>query len=160
GHIFVGEVRAGKLKRFSRLGLVFVDLPRVLIVTASLELFDAVFIQFFIGLARAVVIGCHLCLLGLEKPKSSSDSVEVISHESSDIRAISALARYNAITCRKFPFHGGCMRHLPVAFAGVVVNVKSLPSLGSTGRLTQGWTAWLLEVRTAARLTFIPADRR
>src|SRR4029453_5615931 len=76
------------------------------------------------------------------------------------MRAMYARARYNAITCRKFPLHGGCVRHLPIAFADVMVDVKSLPSQGSTGRLTQGWTARFPEVRTAARLTFIPADGR
>jgi hypothetical protein len=66
----MGKVGAGKLKRLRRLGLVFVYLSGVLIVTASLELFNAVFIQFFIGLARGVVIGRHLCLPGPEKPRS------------------------------------------------------------------------------------------
>src|SRR4029450_3991825 len=160
GQLFVRQVRARKLECFRGLRLVFVDLPRVLIVAASLELFDAVFVQFFIGLARGVVIGRHLCLPGLEKPRSSSDSCAVISHESTDTRAMYARARYNAITCRKFPLHGGCGRHLPIAFAGVVVDVKSLPSQGSTGCLTQGWTARFPEVRTAARLTFIPAHGR
>ena len=70
GQFLVREIRAGKLKCFRRFGLVFVDLPGVLIVAASLELFDAVFVQFFIGLARGVVIGRHLCLPGPEKPRS------------------------------------------------------------------------------------------
>jgi hypothetical protein len=69
GQLLVREVCAWKLKCFCRLRLVFVNLPRVLIVTASLELFDAVFVQFFVGLARGVVIGRHLCLPGPEKPK-------------------------------------------------------------------------------------------
>src|SRR5215208_6396424 len=68
GELLVGEIRAWKLEGFGRLGLVFVNLAGVLVVTASLELFDAVFIQFFVGLARGVVIGRHLCLPGLESP--------------------------------------------------------------------------------------------
>src|SRR4029453_167120 len=121
------EVCARKLECFRCLGLVFLYFSGVFIVTAGLELFDAVFVQFFFGLARGVVIGRHLCLPGLEKPRSSSDSCAVISHESTDTRAMYARARYNAITCRKFPLHGGCGRHLPIAFAAVVGDVKSLP---------------------------------
>jgi hypothetical protein len=64
--LLMREVGARKLECFRRLGLVFVNLSGVLIVAASLELFDAVFIQFFIGLARGVVIGRHLCLPGPE----------------------------------------------------------------------------------------------
>jgi hypothetical protein len=70
GQFFMGKVCARKLECFRRLGLVFVYLSGVLIVTASLQLFDAVFVQFFFGLARGVVIGRHLCLPGLEKPRS------------------------------------------------------------------------------------------
>src|SRR5829696_2590139 len=119
GELLVGEVRAWKLEGFGRLGLVFVNLAGVLVVTASLELFDAVFIQFFVGLARGVVIGRHLCLPGPEKPRSSSDSCAVISHESTDMRAMCARARYNAMTCRKFPLHrvlctiSGCLWMTP-----------------------------------------------
>jgi hypothetical protein len=68
--LFMREVGAWKLKRFRRLSLIFVNLSGVLIVAASLELFDAVFVQFFIGLARGVVIGRHLCLPGPDKPRS------------------------------------------------------------------------------------------
>jgi len=62
--LFVREISARKLEGFRRLSLVFVNLPRVLIVAASLEFFDAVFTEFFFGLARGVVIGRHLCLPG------------------------------------------------------------------------------------------------
>jgi hypothetical protein len=105
--LFMGEVRAGKLKGFRRLGLVFVNLPGVLIVAASFEFLNAVFAEFFIGLARGVVIGRHLCLSRAQKPRSSSDSCAVISHESTDMRAMCARARYNAVTCLKFPLQCG-----------------------------------------------------
>src|SRR6188472_3388528 len=101
------EVCARKLECFRRLGLVFVYLSGVFIVTAGLELFNAVFVQFFFGLARGVVIGRHLCLPGLEKPRSSSDSCAVISHQSTDMHAMYARARYNAVTCLKFPLQRG-----------------------------------------------------
>src|SRR5215203_1693132 len=127
GELLVGEVRAWKFEGFGRLGLVFVNLAGVLVVTASLELFDAVFIQFFIGLARGVVIGRHLCLPGPEKPRSSSDSCAVISHESTDMRAMCARARYNAMTCRKFPTSQGSMHHLRVPLDDTAGDVKPGP---------------------------------
>jgi hypothetical protein len=52
------------------------------------------------------------------------------------------------------------VRYLPVAFAGAGVDVKSQALKGSIGHLTDGRTARFPEVRTAVRLTFIPADGR
>ena len=60
GQLLVGEVGAGQLERLGGLGLVLVDLAGVLVVTARLELFDALLGLVFLGLARGVVVGRHV----------------------------------------------------------------------------------------------------
>src|SRR3954465_13074406 len=57
--LLVREVRARQLEGLGRLGLVLVDLAGVLVVTARLELFDALLGLVFLVLARCVVISRH-----------------------------------------------------------------------------------------------------
>src|SRR4029450_2659538 len=151
------EICARKLECFRRLGLVFVYLSGVLIVTASLELFDAVFIQFFIGLARGVVIGRHLCLSRAQKPRSSSDSCAVISHESTDMRAMCARARYNAVTCLKFPLQCGFWTACSGLPAMPRYPWKRTPKTDSMGCLAEGCAPGFTEIRTAIHSALIPA---
>jgi hypothetical protein len=58
----VRQVCSRELEGLGRLGLVLVDLPGVLVVTARLELLEAVLVLLFLGLAWCVVVGCHLVL--------------------------------------------------------------------------------------------------
>jgi hypothetical protein len=66
--LFVGEVGTRQLEGLCSLGLVLVDLARVLLVPTRLELFDAVLGLLFFGLARCVVIGSHQISLCAEQP--------------------------------------------------------------------------------------------
>ena len=59
----IGEVSAGQLDRLSEFSLVEIDHRGRLFRTPRLELFDALFGEFVVGLAWGVVIGCHVALL-------------------------------------------------------------------------------------------------
>src|SRR4051812_8359989 len=59
GQLLVRQVRAGELEGLGGFRLVLVDLPGVLVVTARLELLEAVLVLLFLGLPRCVVVGCH-----------------------------------------------------------------------------------------------------
>ena len=58
--LLVREVGAGQLEGLGGLGLVLVDLAGVLVVPPRLELLDALFALVFLGLARCVVVSCHV----------------------------------------------------------------------------------------------------
>ena len=57
--LLVAEVRTGELEALGRLGLVLVDLARVLVGAPCLQLLEGVLVQLVVGLARRVVVGRH-----------------------------------------------------------------------------------------------------
>jgi hypothetical protein len=62
GQLLVRQVCAGQLEAFGCLRLVLVDLARVLVRAASLQLLDRVFFELFVGLSGRVLVGRHQVL--------------------------------------------------------------------------------------------------